>query len=88
VVRQVDNGPIIATTLYKLTHDAVHRVWTDNGSLSKVHAFKNYKCAAHNRFFGVDLFKEGPVVNRYHMRLSPFQRRSPEIEAAFFAACG
>jgi hypothetical protein len=86
VTRQVDNGPIIAKTMYQLADNAVARVDVDTAVLSKAHAFKNYKCVAHDRFFGVDLFREGPVRNAHHMRLAPFAHRNDALMAELFAA--
>ncbi|KAI8473570.1 MAG: hypothetical protein J3K34DRAFT_518864 [Monoraphidium minutum] len=87
VTRQVDNGPIIAQTFYQVVGNAVQRAPAGGADgLLKVHSFKNYKCAAHNRFFGVDLFRAGAVRNRYHMRLNPFEFRNAEITDALFGA--
>lgn len=56
----------------------------------KMHSFKNYKCAEHGRFFGVDLFRasESAGTNFHHMRLNPFTHVHPTVLDAFLAAAG
>ncbi|CAN0538229.1 unnamed protein product [Ectocarpus sp. 8 AP-2014] len=55
-----------------------------------MHAFKNYKCTVHDRFFGVDLFRasESAGTNFHHMRLNPFTHAHSEVLDAFFEAAG
>jgi hypothetical protein len=87
VTRQVDNGPVIAKTLYQLVKGRVAPAeGVDLTSLSKVHSFKNFKCARHDRFFGVDLLKAGAAANKHHMRLAPFERRDAAVTASLLAA--
>ncbi|CAN0284819.1 unnamed protein product [Ascophyllum nodosum] len=56
-----------------------------------MHAFKNYKCTVHNRFFGVDLYRSSgnsSGYNFHHMRLNPFTRVNPDVLDEFFKAAG
>ena len=89
VKKQVDNGPLLDTKYYQLLDDAVVEV---QGTFHrKKHAFKNYKCTAHNRFYSIDLCDASSSTttgyNYHHMRLHPFTKRSgdhEEVLEAFF----
>ncbi|CAN0408846.1 unnamed protein product, partial [Laminaria digitata] len=56
----------------------------------KKHAFKNYKCAEHDRFFGVDLFRasNSTGTNFHHMRLNPFTHVHPAVLDSFLVEAG
>ncbi|KAJ1631967.1 hypothetical protein T492DRAFT_1143712 [Pavlovales sp. CCMP2436] len=73
VKEQVDQGPLLSTKYYKLCNDNIEEI-EDKNFAQKFHAFKNFKCAQHNRFYSVDLYREGNDAgsNFHHMRLNPF----------------
>jgi len=87
VKRQVDNGPLISTAFFELRGGQRIRV-EPTGPISKIHSFKNYKCSIHNRFFGVDLYKNLYMNQAHHMRCIAFAKRDTAIEDAFFEKHG
>jgi len=86
VKTQIDNGPLISTKYYKLEFDQI----TEHPGpfFQKIHCFKDYKCAAKNLFFAVDLYRadQSGGGNFYHMRLNPYTKINDEILLEFFAA--
>ena len=88
VKAQVNNGPLVSTKYYSLDNGVVSE---HEGKFNqKVHAFKNYKCQAHDLFFAVDLYKadNSKTSNYHHMRLNPFTKVNPGVLSAFFKAAG
>lgn len=85
IKRQVDSGPMLSTSYKQLIRDNV--VDAPGTYSQKLHAFKNYKCAVHGLFFGVDLYKASGAggYNRHHVRLNPFQRVNEEMQARVLA---
>jgi hypothetical protein len=79
VKRQVNNGPILSVKYFQLLDG--HLVQVHGQSTQKLHAFKNYKCASHDLFYGVDLYLAGEDsgYNQHHMRLHPFEARNASI---------
>ena len=88
VKAQVDNGPLLSTKYYSLLDNEV--VEQEGEFTQKIHAFKNYKCRAHDRFYAVDLYKakNSSTYNRHHMRLNPFTKVNKAVLNAFFKAAG
>ncbi|KAJ1619948.1 hypothetical protein T492DRAFT_889546 [Pavlovales sp. CCMP2436] len=86
VKEQVDNGPLLSTKYYKLCNDNIGEIEGSNFK-QKMHAFKNFKCAQHNRFYGVDLYREGNDAgsNFHHMRVNPFTKCDGELLDEFFS---
>ena len=88
VKAQVDNGPMLYTKYYTLTDGNVVEV---EGPFSqKLHAYKNYKCPKHDRFYGVDLYKANGTSghNSHHMRPSAFTLRNDSLLDAFLTEAG
>lgn len=87
VKEQVDNGPHLGTNYYVLEDGMVRTV--KGPFTQKMHCYKNYKCAAHNRFFAVDLYhrnNDAVRSNYHHMRLVPFTKRNDALLTEFFRA--
>ena len=79
VKEQVDHGPMISTRHFTLTDGVIDEV---RGTFTeKQHAYKNYKCTTHNRFFGLDLFTaDGSVShNSHHMRVNAFTHPNEKV---------
>lgn len=79
VTTQKNNGPVIHTRNYQLIDDVIVTGPSETGP--KLHSFKNYKCAAHDTFFPVNLHapKGTAVYNEHHMRLYTFTRRNDAL---------
>eukprot|EP00240_Pyramimonas_obovata_P012633 CAMPEP_0118921566 /NCGR_PEP_ID=MMETSP1169-20130426/794_1 /TAXON_ID=36882 /ORGANISM="Pyramimonas obovata, Strain CCMP722" /LENGTH=233 /DNA_ID=CAMNT_0006862311 /DNA_START=122 /DNA_END=823 /DNA_ORIENTATION=+ len=88
VKRQVDNGPLLSTTYFKLVHNCITKA-PEHSYNQKLHAFKNYKCTEHNLFFGVDLYCDGDTTgakkNVHHMRLNQFAHHNMDVLGDFFS---
>jgi len=83
VKNQIDGGALLSTTYWQLLQNKRRPI---EGEFSrKMHAFKNYKCLIHNRFFGLDLYKlsNESGYNYHHMRMNPFTKVVPEVFEQF-----
>ena len=75
VKRQVNNGPLLDTTFFKIINGS--RIKVSGNYTRKIHAFKNYRCLKCNLFFSIDLYYDSNSTigyNYHHMRLHPFTK--------------
>lgn len=88
VKRQVDNGPLLSTRLFKLDGGRAREV-PESAVGPKIHSYKNYKCTEHKLFFGVDLRRaaagDKAEYAAHHMRLNPFSRMNRRVLGEFLA---
>ena len=81
---QVDRGRLLSVKYFRLHDGKISEV---KGQFTqKIHTFKNYKCRKHNRFFGVDLYRETDSTgyNYHHMRASAFAKQNDSLFEELF----
>jgi hypothetical protein len=82
VRKQVDNGPLIWTKLFKLSNGK--RV-LHTGACGQQVAFKNYRCPACKFFYSIDLCPSKESSFDHHRRLVPFEHWNEELFDQFMA---
>ncbi|KAI4957781.1 hypothetical protein J4E86_004920 [Alternaria arbusti] len=65
VVKQTNYGPLDSKRYFVTGSDGtfaeVTEQWLIDADFEKVNTFKNFKCAAHNKFFEVNVYQKNPV---------------------------
>ncbi|KAF2635340.1 hypothetical protein P280DRAFT_536420 [Massarina eburnea CBS 473.64] len=75
VVKQVNYGPLENKRYFihnsngsgETAFVEVAEQWLINANFQKLNAYKNYKCATHNRFFEMNVYEKDPI-NSHHWR--------------------
>ncbi|KAJ4372081.1 hypothetical protein N0V83_003854 [Neocucurbitaria cava] len=86
LVKQVNYGPLESKRYFvcRQTNQGneqfveVTEQWLIDGNFEKVNAYKNFKCAVHNKFFEVNVYQKN-AINAHHWRAN-IARPAGEID--------
>ncbi|KAF2132982.1 hypothetical protein P153DRAFT_393922 [Dothidotthia symphoricarpi CBS 119687] len=81
VVKQVNFGPLESKRYFVRDGEIfveVKEKWLIDANFQKLNTYKNFKCAAHNKFFELNVYQKDPV-NKHHWR-ADIARPAAEID--------
>ncbi|KAI4651546.1 uncharacterized protein J4E79_009026 [Alternaria viburni] len=82
VVKQTNYGPLDSKRYFVTGSDGafveVTEQWLVDANFEKLNTFKNFKCAAHNKFFEVNVYQKN-AINAHHWRAN-IARPATEID--------